>query len=177
MRFLLLLLMPFLMAFPVAAQQEALSIGVVDIQDLMTESKAAKDITKQLTGYRDDILEELSAKEKELIALEKVLIEERKDLSKEEFSKKVQAFEKDKMQLQKMSNDYNRSINEASLQAEQDLMKEIVDITSQIAADRDYSLVISKRNVVVGSVALDITKDVMALLNKNTPKIKVTFKK
>ena len=175
MRYILCgLLCAFLFVAPARAET---TIGVLDVQYLMTQSKASAHIRKQLTDHREDILKTLKEKEKGLIDREKKLIENRKTLSEEKFSEEVQAFEKDKMALQKMSMAYNRNLSEASAKAERTLMEEIVQISGKLAEENKYSLIISKQQVIVGSTALDVTEEAMKRLNKALPKVEVPLSK
>lgn len=174
-RFLAVFALCFLGFFSQAHAE--LSIGVVDMRAIVRDAKAAKDITKQLNTRRDEVLKELSGKEKKLIAEEKKLIEEKKTAEEEAFVKKAQAFEKKRMELQKLSADYRQKLNMAALDAEKGLTTKIVEIVQKIAAEDKYDLIITKQNVIVGATSIDLTARVQKILDKDVPSYKVAFPK
>lgn len=156
---------------------DAGGIAVVDLQALIVKSKAAQNIGEQLEAKRKTILKELSDKEAKLVAEEKKILEARKDLSEADFAKKVQAFEKERLALQKTSLEYRNVLAEASDKAERQLMDKVTQVVEQIATERQYSLVITKQNVIVGANSLEITDEALKRLDAAVSKIKVEFKK
>lgn len=178
LKFFTVFLSLVLLSAPVLAQDLAgNSVAVVDLQALVVKSKAAQNIGEQLESERKVILKELSDKEKVLIEEEKKLVGERDTLAKEEFAKKVQAFEKDKINLQKLSIERRNMLGEASVVAERQLMEKITEVVGEIAAEKNYALVITKQNVIVGAQSLEITDEALTRLDKAVSKIKVEFKK
>jgi len=77
---------------PISAYAQA-SLAVVDVQNLLSQSNAAKDIQKQVKSRRDKLQAEFSKYEKELRDNEKKIIAERANMSPEEFASKRQSFE------------------------------------------------------------------------------------
>lgn len=175
LRFLTLLCVALLAGVSVAHAE--ISIGVVDTRALVSESKASKDISKQLKKHRDSVLKELSKKEQDLIEEEKNLVEAKKKLQEEDFIKQAKEFEKNRIALQKLSDEYRQKLNAAALEAEKGLMTEIVKVVQKIAADKAYDLVITKQNVIVGAVEIDLTEEAMKILNKEVPSYKVKYDK
>src|SRR5690606_22267886 len=68
------------------------AIGVVNIQNIMRDSKAAASVRAQLQTKQKSFQSELGAKEKQLLAEEQALVKQRSDANKEEFEKKVKDF-------------------------------------------------------------------------------------
>lgn len=163
-------------ATPSLAKAE-LSIAVVDTRVLLSESDASKDVSKQLASHREDVLKELAKKEKDLISEQNKVVEAKKNLSEDDFIKKAKAFEENKRAFQKLSIDLNEKFNRAAAEAESSLKIKVVEIVQSIAAAKNYDLVITKQNVIVGAKSIDLTEEAMARLNKEVPSYKVKFKK
>ena len=166
----------FAVAMPGLARAE-LSIGVVDTRVLLSESKASKDVGKQLSAHREDVLKQLSKKEKNLIAEQNKVVEAKKNLSEDAFVKKAKSFEENKRAFQKLSVELNEKFNRAAAEAESSLKIKVVEIVQSIAAEKNYDLVITKQNVIVGAKSIDLTEEAMARLNKEVPSYKVKFAK
>lgn len=174
MKSVLLAFLAVIVSFPAFA--EGLSIVVVDTNVLMTQSKASEDVTKQLQKKRDSVVKTLAKEEKKLLKEEKKLIVLQKEVSVEEFAPKAKEFEKKRIAFQKQAAMERKKINAAAVGAEKQLMAKIVEVVGKLSVEKKYDLVLTKQNVVIGSNALDITKDAMERLNKEQSKLKVEFK-
>ena len=143
-----------------------LPIAIVDVNQLLTESKAAKSIQKKLNKKKEEFQKEFSAHEKELRSKEKELIDMRTSLSAEEFKEKRTAFEEKLLETRKLFQKRRNALDQALGKATTELRKEILQVTAKISDERGYQVVISRENVVIVEKNLDITKDVMKALNK-----------
>lgn len=150
-----------------------LSLAVVDVQALLTESNAAKNVQEQLQKRKEDFLNALSAEEQKLRAEEQKLNEERADLGKEEFAQKAKAFEEKLIETRQMAQSQKRSLDEASAQALSKLRAELYKIVQEIADEKNYSVVIARQSVVVGEKSIDITEQAMERLNNKVTEIKI----
>lgn len=160
------------MVTPVQAQAQT-SIAVVDVQSLLTSSKAAKSIQKQTQDYRDTFLEKLSKQEKDLREKEKALMEKAKSLSKEDLMNEKKSFEEQYLKTQNMAKVQKKSIDQAYGTAMNTLMNNVYEAVQAVADDKSYNLVVTKQSVVIGEDKFDITDDVMGRLNKKVSNIKM----
>ena len=95
MRLLLLLLLTFSL-FSIPAQGHAeTNIVVVDVQRLLTDSDAAKNIRAQFDQNRKSLEQEFAGLESSLREQQKSIIENRGSMAPEEFDRKRQSFEKE----------------------------------------------------------------------------------
>lgn len=163
-RFLFVVLCLTAIMAPAAARAE-LSIAVVDVQALLTQSDAAKDIEKQVNQNKEKFLAGLSQQEKTLREEEKKLSDERASLSKEEFAKKAKAFEEKLIATRRDAQEQKRAFDIASGKALGKLRDKLIEVSEEIAKEKSYSLVISKQNVIVGESSMDITEETMRRLN------------
>lgn len=156
-----------------ASAYAQVSIAVLDVGYILTQSKAAKSITKQREDLQSSFLAEISKKEQKLREQEKSLLAEREKISAEEFLKKKQDYERSLLETGRSVKDRKQALEKASVKASQTLRDKLTDIAQGIAKEKEYDLVLTKQNVVVGSAALDITEVVLEKLNKDLPDVKL----
>jgi outer membrane protein len=173
---LFLLLFVFVLLVPEMASAQT-NIAVVDMQELLTESDAAKDIQKQVNSYKESFLGEISKQEQALRAEEKSLSAQQGKLGKEEFAKKVKDFEKKLLDTRRDAQTKKKKLDDAVTKSVTQLRDKIFTIVQSIADEKKYDLVISNQNVVIGASALNITDETMKRLNKAVSKIKVDVPK
>lgn len=157
----------------VAPHEKHLKIAVVDIQQLMSVSKAAKSIQSQGKKLRDKYQKKIIKIEKNLKSAEEKLVKLPKDTTKEEFLKKRKSFQKKLVDGQKEVQDLNKKLDKALGKALNKLRDKIVKIVGDISTDEKFDLVISRADVVIVSKKIDITAMVMKKLNKALSKISV----
>lgn len=160
------------LAFPVKAWAQS-KIAVVNIQEVMSDSKAARSIQKQLDQYRNSFQDEFSKYERNLLEEQRKLVESRQDLTPEEFSKKRDAFEAQLLETRKLVQKRQQTLEKAAGEAVGELRLEVVKIVAEIADKNDYDMVITKQNVVLAQKDMDITVQVMTQLDKNIKEIKL----
>ncbi|MCK6417415.1 MAG: OmpH family outer membrane protein [Alphaproteobacteria bacterium] len=158
------------------AQNPAGGLAVVDVQKLMSESKAAQSIQNQIKTYREKFLGEMSKKEQTLREAEKSLVEQRASLSAEAFAEKKKAFEKQLLDAREYAQKKKRGLDGAATQALQKLEGELVKVVKAIANEKNLQMVISKQSVVLGDNGLDLTSDAMKRLNAAVSDIKLEVK-
>ena len=173
-RLLLFSLFRFFASIPVALAQ--VSIAVVDIEALMSDSTAAKSVKKQVETNRKKFETEMEGLEKQLRDSLEKLKAESKDLPKEELEKKAQAFEEKRFQARKTLKDRISALNKGSAEAMNALTNSIFNVCAKLAEEKKYDLIITRNNVIVGAKSLDITAEVMKRLNEALPDVKVNIK-
>lgn len=140
-------------------------IVVVDVQQLLKISDAAKSIRQQFEDKRGVLEKEFSGFEDNLRSKQKELIENRKTLPQEEFDKKRQVFEKELAQTSGVVSKKKRNLEVAVAKATAKLRAEIVKIVADISETKGYSLVLTRDEIVLVEKSMDITQEVMKTLN------------
>lgn len=162
-----------LLFVPAVSAQAQTSIAVVDVQGILSQSKASKDIQDQVKKRRDTLQAEFSKYETELRDNEKKLIAARADLSAEDFAAKRAGFEKNIIEKQKIVQGKKRDLEGAVIKATSTVRDEIAKIVAGIADEKGYDIVLTRQSVVIVAKETDITADVMTALNKSMPKLKL----
>ena len=146
-------------------------ISYVDMELLMNSSEAGKSITSQLTTIHKKTMTELKKIEEELKKEESELIKQKNVMSNEEFEKKLSLLRNKASDYQKQRKKFNDSINKKRLDATSKLISLIQPILAEYANNNSISIIFQKKNIVIGKTELDITEDVLKILNENHKKI------
>lgn len=142
------------------------AVAVVDIQKLLTESKAGKNIQSQLETHKTKFLADISKQEQKLRDDEKALADKRATLPADEFATKAKAFESELTETRRKAQERKRALEEAAAKSMGTLRDEIIKVVQKISDEEGYSLVINSQNVVINSKGMDITDKALANLDK-----------
>lgn len=146
-------------------------ISYVDMDQLMNFSEAGKSITSQLTSIHKKTMTELKKMEEELKKEESDLIKQKNVISNEEFEKKLSLLRNKASDYQKQRKKSNDSINKKRLDATSELISLIEPILSRYANNNSILIIFQKKHIVIGKTELDITEDILKILNENHKKI------
>ena len=148
-------------------------IVFIDINKILKISKAGKNGTKQLEREHKLNNEKLKKTENELKKEEKDIISKKNILSKEEYEKKI-------TELRKKADDYrkNRSKLMNDLTQKRALMtssflNQIKPIMADYSAKNSISIIIEKKNIFMGKNDLDITDEVLKIVDAKISTIQV----
>tara|TARA_B100000579_G_scaffold380107_1_gene347849 strand:+ start:78 stop:602 length:525 start_codon:yes stop_codon:yes gene_type:complete len=147
-------------------------IVYLNIEKIMKTSKAGKSIIKRINQTNEENLKKFKKIEEDLKNDEQDLIAKKNILSEEEFKKKFDL-------LKKKINDY-KILRQNSIQdittkrrnASSEFFKKINPILGKYATDNDISFILQKKNIIMGKTELDITDDVLTIIDKEVSKIK-----
>lgn len=154
---------------------EAAGIAVLNIQEIMRESTAAKSVKATLESQQKSFQSEMSTKEQALLTKEKDLAQQRSVLSPEEFEKKVQEFRTQATNAQKEVQSKKAKLDKAFADALAEIQKSVVDIVTEQAKTKQLDAVFPTSQLLYAEPSLDITADVLEELNKRLPRVQVKF--
>ena len=158
-----------------ADQYPNTSIGIIDINKVLTESKAAIDATNQIEMIQKKSEEE-SKKEDELMIKEREkLIEQQSVMAPEAFEVKVAEFEKKVQSYQVQRQEKIRKLDQMVQSARAKILEEVKPILNDQATELGITIILEKNAVILSADEMDMTDKVIKTLNKNLPKIKITL--
>lgn len=176
LRTTLLIAFAFVLISPTAAKAE-LTIAVVDVDYVMSQSSAAKSIKKQVEKKHESFMDKVREEEKKLLADKKEIESKSKeDISREDLMKKMQEYEKKRFEARKSIQEKKSKLDNAYNEAMNELTKVIYEVCQSIADEQNIDLVITRQNIIVGNMSLDITKEVAEKMNKKLPKVTLEVK-
>ena len=147
------------------------NIVYVDINKIINESKVGKSLNDQLKKINDKNIEEFKRTEASLKAEENDILKQKNILKEEEFTTKVNKL-RDKYETynQKKKNK-NNDLRKLRDNAASKILININDILREYSIKNSISMIIDKKNIVIGKTQLDITNDILDLLNKKISNI------
>lgn len=150
-------------------------IAVVDMQEVLNKTDAAKNILEQAKAQREKLAKEIKAIEDGLKKDEADLIKKKDTVKADEFEKLKKDFEKKLQDARAKVQAKRKSTDDAFNKAVGELRDNVLAVVTALSDEKKIQLVITKQNVVIGSNSLDITQDVMTKLNARIKAIKIKF--
>lgn len=169
--------MHFAPAFAEDAKPAAVtpSIAVVNIQEIMKDSTAAKSVREQLEAKQKDFQAEITKKEEDLKKEDQELGKQKSVLSKEAFEKKATEFRKKAAEMQKEVQSKKALLDSGFENALNDIQKSVSDVISELAKEKGFNVAIPSSQILYSDPKMDISKEVLDRLNKKLPKVTVKF--
>ena len=149
-------------------------IFYVNVNKIINQSVAGNFINQEIEKLRKINLSDLQTTKDNLIKEEQKILSQKNILSKDDYNKQLNIL-KDKVEnYKKKQSIIIKELNDKRSNAKNDLMKHLNEILTDYAIKNEISFILNKKNVVVAKKDLDITDDIIILLNKKVDKI--TFK-
>ena len=148
-------------------------IVYIDLEKIVATSKAGVSIKKQVEKIHKNNITKFQKYEKTLKEEETKIIAKKNILNKEDFEAEIKNLREKAKTYRKERNDSINDLNKKRLDATNQLFKTLNPILAQYSNDKSISLIIQKKNIIIGKSELDITDTILKLLNKNIKDIKI----
>ena len=151
----------------------------IDFKLILNQSDAGKKAQSFLKNKLEKGIKSLKEKEKKLQDEERKLIEQKKIslkkkiISADEYKKKVTDLRSKVSSLQKERNSLLQSVAKQRSNAKNELLKNLNPIVKNYMEEKKIRVVLDKKNILLADENLDITKDIMSLLNQKLKSIKL----
>ena len=145
----------------------------IDFKYILNQSDAGKKAQKTLKQNLDNGIKKLKEKEKNLQSEEKKIIDQKKIINPDEYKKKVNELRKKVSNLQKERNKILNDIAVKRSKARNELLKNLNPIIKNYMQEKKIRIVLDKKNILLADENLDITKEIMVLLNKQIKTLKL----
>ena len=140
-------------------------IAYIDINFILNTSQVGKELNKYIKEINDKYSNDQKQIEKNLIQKEKELIAQQNIIDKSEFEIKLSLLSKEINQYRSDKKKSQDSLNTIRLNNTKKILEYLNPIITEYVDLNSISLVIPKKNIIVGKKNLDITDDVIILLN------------
>ena len=151
-----------------SAQQ---NVAYLDMKYILNNSKAGKGAQDFLKKSLKEKQKNFKATEETLKKEERSLLEKKDSMSKEEYKKNTDTLRKKVIAYQSDRRSSLDKIAQLRLDARSKLIKKLNPILASYLEENNISLVIDKKDVVLGNTDLDITKIIVDKLNKELPSL------
>ena len=145
----------------------------VDFKYILNESKAGKEAQIYLKKKLTNGIKQLKDKEQAIQKAEKKIIEQKKLLSAEEYKKKVTDLRNQVASLQKERSNLLESVAKQRTKAKSELLKNLNPIIQDYMKEKKIRMVIDKKGILLADENLDLTQEIIELLNKKLKSIKL----
>ena len=159
----------FLIFSSIAYGQE--KIVYLDINFLLSQSEVGKYVNSNLKKINDKNNEEFKKIELSIKSSEEKLIKQKNILKKEDYENKISDLKNEFKSYQEQRKKKNAELTQLRNNAGTEILKHINEILTKYSKNKSISLIIEKKNVVIGKTDLDVTSDILSLLNKKVKKI------
>ena len=143
-------------------------IVYLDVQYIIDNSNLGKFYKKKIKSNENSALEELKNKEKIISTKENDIKNQKNILKKEEINKKLLELNNLVKDYQKLRKKNNQDIIQKKKEYSSKILKLINPILTNYVQYNKIDIVIDKKNILVGIKTLDITKEILAEVNKIT---------
>ena len=147
-------------------------IVYVDMNVLINDSKAGTSINNKMKKVLDKNNSEYQSLEKKLRQEEKDLLNKKNVLDPNKYKDEVNIF-KDKINKFKIErNKEIEDIQKRNVKAKNELVNIVTEILAKYSAENEIKLVLNKESIILGIKTIDITNEILTLLDKKVKKIK-----
>ena len=145
----------------------------IDFTKVLNSSKSGAQAQKKLQEKFKSESSKFDKLTKDIRKEESEIINQKKVLSPEEYQKKVKVLRKKVADLQKSKQNSFNSISKSRNDAKKELLKAVNPILKKYMEDNKIRLILDKETVVLGDSTLEITDQIIAILNKELPSVKI----
>ena len=103
--------------------------------------------------------------------MKKKIIQQKKIISAEEYKKKVSELRNKVSEIQKERGKLLENVAKQRAKARNEILKTLNPIVKNYMNEKKIRMVMDKKNILLADETLEITKDIMALLNKKLKSI------
>ena len=148
-------------------------IAFIDMGKVISTSKAGSSILKQLTGLKKKNLKFLKDKEKKFKEKETKLISQKNIISEKDFENKVSELKAEINNYNQNRNKMLADFNKLKIDNTNNLLKLINPILVKFSNDKAIAIILQKKDLVVARTQLDITDEVIKIVNSEVKEFKI----
>ena len=171
MKFFLSLSLFFLIFIsPTMSEQK---IVFIDMDRLVSTSKPGSSIFSQLKDINNKNLNFLKKEENKFKEKEKKLIAQKNIISKTDYKNKVDEL---KLEINNYNQNRNKMIekfNKLKIENTNNLLKLINPLLTKYSAENEISIILQKKDLIIGETELDITDKIIKVVNNEIKNFKI----
>lgn len=154
------------------ADKSGATIAILDVNKILSESKAAKGLNDQMNSLRVKVEQTIMKKEEELRSKEKEL----EKLTGDKLEKARTALEAQVAEFQKTIMSQQNDLQQAAQQAMDKIRDKVIAISGEVANGKGFAYVQPAAGFLYYPTNTDITTETIAKLDKDLPSVKVEVK-
>ena len=155
--------------FEIAAANE--KIAFIDLNFIINNSIAGKSINNFINDLNNQKKNDFLTIENEIKKDEESLISKKNIIEKSIYNKKVDEIRKRINKYKTEKKKFNNNLNEKKFKYNNQLLNKLNPIISNYVEKNSINLVLPKKMIIIGKKDLDITKQILELLDNSVQKI------
>ena len=156
---------------PLGKNLQANDVYFIDYSKVMNESTAGKKAQDTLKNLLKNSNKKFNETAKKLKEEEKKIISQKNALSKEEYKKKADALRKKVFDLNKERERSIKNVASKRKKAGDEMLKNLNPILGKYMEEKNITVVIDKKNILMGNKKFEITSQIIEILNKELKSI------
>lgn len=137
-----------------------------DVDNVLSNSAAGKSVKSQMEKINKSNIEKFKKKEKQLKKDEQNIIAKKNILSEKDIQKEIIKLKQDVSQYTKERNAIIKDTSIKGIKAMKKIVNLMNPILSDYAEEKKITIILDKKNIVIGKTELDITGDILKLVDK-----------
>ena len=138
----------------------------IDLDLIVNKSDVGIKLIKKISIFETNLKEKFLSKEAILKKKKKKLFDQKNIISKSEFQKKLSELKVDVKKFNQESDKERKKLIVTRNNYNLKLLKAINPILATYSEEKDISILLQKKNIILGSSQLDITNDILKIVNK-----------
>ena len=148
-------------------------IAFIDMDRVISTSKSGSSIFKQLTDLSNKNSNFLKEEEKKFKEKETKLISQKNVISETDFQNKVDELKSEINNYNQNRNKMLMDFNKLKVDNTNNLLKLINQILVKFSNDKEITIILQKKDLVVAKTELDITDEVIKIVNSEIKEFKI----
>ena len=145
----------------------------IDMDLLISKSLAGKSINNQIKSQNKNNLEKFKKIESDIKNEDEDISNKKNILSEDEYKKLVSQLNKKIKNYRVMVSENVDKNNKLKISATKKLIKKLNPILSDYSEKNSISIILQKRDIIIGKNSLNITDDIIKILDENVKEIKI----
>ena len=149
------------------------TIAFIDMDRIITTSNSGSSIFKQLKNINNKNLKFLKTEEEKFKKKEAKLISQKKIISETDFKKKVDILKSEIKIYNQKRIKLIEDFNKLKIDNTNNFLKLINPILVKFSNDKEISIILQKKNLIVAKTELDITDEIINIVNTEIKEFKI----
>ena len=141
-------------------------IVYLDVSFLLNESIVGKDLNQKLLKINSRNVEEFKQIESKIKKDDNDLLKKKNIIKEDQYKKEVALLRQEYKSFKELMNKKNSDLNTLKDNSTKVILKNINDILAEYSTKNSISMIIEKKNIVIGKSDLNVTNEILDLLNK-----------
>ena len=148
-------------------------IVYLDVALLINKSDAGKFINKEIQEINKKNIDEFKNIEISIKNEEEKLLKQKNILKEEEFNNKVTLLREKYKSYQELQVKKNKDLVKLRENSSKEILKVINIILTDYSKKNEVTLILDKKSIVIGKTQLDVTEEILSLLNNKIKKVEL----